>query len=167
MNEHAMKSTFTGIGWSILLIVLSACSEATEKAITATPVCEPSPLTKDIPSGLIEAKGTASEGEIWALIFLPDATISMDSGVKIVWKMTGGKGDIKLTAEFADGTLIEPTWGPIAHGGSSWQRPGQEWGSEFVFPKPGCWRIIARRTLTDSDATVTGEVDVWVEEKLP
>ena len=110
----------------------------------------------------MEAEGWASEGEIWALIFQPDADIEVDSPVKIVWKMTGGSGDLRLSAEHADGTRVQPTWGPTAHGPSSWQRPGQEWGSEFVFPKAGCWRITAARFLNDPGKAVTGEVDVEV-----
>jgi hypothetical protein len=39
-----------------------------------------------------------------------------------------------------DGTLIQPVWHEY-HESSTWERPGQEWGTGFNFPEPGCWTI--------------------------
>ena len=47
--------------------------------------------------------------------------------------------------------------------GSDWKHPGQEWGSEFIFPKAGCWRILVSRWLIDSDEAITGEIAIEVE----
>ena len=38
--------------------------------------------------------------------------------------------------------------------GSNWNRPGEEWGSSFVFAEPGCWQIRASR---ESDVA-----DLWI-----
>ncbi|MDX6324409.1 MAG: hypothetical protein QOK15_763, partial [Nocardioidaceae bacterium] len=48
-----------------------------------------------------------------------------------------------------------PVWGPEAHSGSNWARPGEEWGTGFVFPTTGCWDLHVRSGGT------TG--DVWVK----
>lgn len=45
-------------------------------------------------------------------------------------------------------TLIGPArqpgklnWGPEEHSGSTWNRPGREFGTGLVFPKAGCWDV--------------------------
>ena len=48
-----------------------------------------------------------------------------------------------LLASDSEGNRLEPIWGPDAHGGSNWDRPGNEWGAGFVFPHAGCWEIQA------------------------
>jgi len=40
--------------------------------------------------------------------------------------------------------------GVIVHG-STWQRPGDEWGSSFRFDAPGCWQIHATRSDVNGD----------------
>ncbi|MGW0804879.1 hypothetical protein [Nonomuraea sp. NPDC002799] len=65
--------------------------------------------------------------------------------VKIVWRMTG-EGPLRVTGTLPDGTSAKLVWGPEEHGGSNWERPGQEWGTGFVFPKRGCWKIELTRT---------------------
>jgi hypothetical protein len=45
-----------------------------------------------------------------------------------------------------DGTRAKPWFGPEEHGGSTWRRPGEEWGTGFVFPKAGCYRVEVTRT---------------------
>ena len=46
------------------------------------------------------------------------------------------------------------TFGPEPHGGSSYQRPGEEWGTGFSFDAAGCWRIHLERSV--------GSGDVWL-----
>ena len=92
-----------------------------------------------------EMQGQATRAELWALLFpLHELPIYVDEEIKIVWRMTD-KGPFKLVALLPDGTRVEPIWGPEEHGGSSWQRPGDEWGTGFRFPRAGCWRLIASR----------------------
>lgn len=98
---------------------------------------------------LVEVRGDAAKGELWALVF-QQLPIQVDREVKIVWRMTG-TGSLKLVAEHADGTRIRPVYGPREQGGSTWNRPGNEWGSGFVFPKAGCWRVLATRKSIEGD----------------
>jgi hypothetical protein len=32
-------------------------------------------------------------------------------------------------------------WGPTEHGGSTWNRPGREFGTGLLFPGAGCWDV--------------------------
>ncbi len=64
--------------------------------------------------------------------------------IKVVWRMTGS-GSLSISAYGPDGMVVEPLWGPESHGGSTWNRPGEEWGTGWVFPKAGCWTIRATR----------------------
>ncbi|GIF65918.1 hypothetical protein Ais01nite_39530 [Asanoa ishikariensis] len=63
---------------------------------------------------------------------------------KIVWKI-GGAGDFTVSATGPDGSQAKLAWGPTGHSGSTWERPGTEYGTGFVFPEPGCWTITAQR----------------------
>jgi hypothetical protein len=62
--------------------------------------------------------------------------------VKIVFRMTSGVPTV-FYAVAPDGRTVLPVSGPTPHTGSTWSRPGSEWGSQFVFETPGCWRIHA------------------------
>ncbi|MGI5155653.1 hypothetical protein [Microbispora sp. CA-102843] len=88
---------------------------------------------------LSEVRGTGQGAEVWGLVFAP-VPFAVGREVKIVWRMTG-EGPLRVTAALPDGTAARLAWGPEEHGGSTWHRPGQEWGTGFVFPKPGCWEI--------------------------
>jgi hypothetical protein len=57
-----------------------------------------------------------------------------------------GSGDLAISATGPNGTVVEPIWGPERHGGSTWERPGDEWGTGWIFPSPGCWTVNAKRT---------------------
>jgi hypothetical protein len=75
--------------------------------------------------------------------------------VKIVWRMTG-KGPLEVSLIGPNGRPKPLTFGPTAHGlASSYQRPGEEWGTGFRFDASGCWHI----RLTRSDNVG----DVWLE----
>ena len=74
--------------------------------------------------------------------------------MKIVWRMTG-EGDLSVTYESPEGVPAELTFGPEPHGGSSYHRPGDEWGTGFLFDEPGCWHIHFERTV--------GSGDVWID----
>lgn len=80
-----------------------------------------------------------SDGELWALLFFNTAFI--DQEVKIVWRITGAGGEFTARADNAAGTSLDPFWGPQYHEDSTWERPGEEWGTSFIFPTPGCWII--------------------------
>ncbi len=88
-----------------------------------------------------------SDGEMWALLFFDQAQAGKDE--KIVWRITGSGRQFSVQARNDDGTMIFPIWGPDDHGqGSNWERPGNEWGTGFNFPEPGCWTLTATRDTT-------------------
>jgi hypothetical protein len=91
-----------------------------------------------------------SDGELWALLFFGMAIADVEN--KIVWRITGTGETPTIQAEHEDGTVILPFWGPQYHEDSTWERPGDEWGTSFKFPKPGCW------TLTVNSGSTSGEI---------
>jgi hypothetical protein len=95
-----------------------------------------------------------SAGELWALLFFDKAQANKEQ--KIVWRITGTGTQFEVIARHEDGTIIHPIWGPALHGSSTWERPGDEWGTGFNFPKPGCW------TLTATLGATTGEIRLEV-----
>ncbi len=99
---------------------------------------------------LTEVQGAMEGGSLWALVF---ASFPLRAGrwAKIVWRTTGD-GGLSLAAANAGGVQLLPR-GLIQHTGSDWNRLGEEWGSEFKFPKVGWWDIRPTR------GEVTG--DVW------
>jgi len=56
-----------------------------------------------------------------------------------------GSGVFSISATGPAGAVIRPIWGPDLHGSSSWNRPGAEWGTCWVFPAAGCWTVTAKR----------------------
>lgn len=75
--------------------------------------------------------------------------IEVGEEVKFVLRMTG-EGDLDVSATQPDGSAGEIAWGPEAHGGSNFQRPGDEWGFGVTFTEPGCWTIEVSRTESGS-----------------
>ncbi|HXM53047.1 MAG TPA: hypothetical protein VN913_07210 [Candidatus Binatus sp.] len=70
---------------------------------------------------------------------------------KIVWRM-GGHGAFNIGAKTTDGTSAQLTFGPELHDGSTWNVPNtDEWGTGFIFPTAGCWRVHAWRDGTTGD----------------
>jgi hypothetical protein len=74
--------------------------------------------------------------------------------VKIVFRMTGA-GPLRVALTAPDGRDVPLAWGPEAHAGSSYTRPGDEWGTGYVFDAPGCWQL---RLDRDTNAG-----DVWLQ----
>jgi hypothetical protein len=99
-----------------------------------------------MPVSLDETQGTGHGATLWALFFGP---LRRDTEIKVVWRMTGD-GDLSMWANGPRGARVTPVWGPEAHGGSTWQKPGQEWGTGWVFPSAGCWMVHATRSQSGS-----------------
>jgi hypothetical protein len=89
-----------------------------------------------------------SAGELWALLFFDKAQVNQEE--KIVWRITGTGKQFDIYAQHTDGTIIHPIW-TTYHGGSNWDRPGDEWGTGFNFPEPGCWTLTVTRGATTGD----------------
>jgi sulfite exporter TauE/SafE len=118
--------------------------------------CRPSPASPLGGDRLApEVRGSFSGGSLWALFFLPGDSRWPDKNraifarmrgnqVKIVFHVTGS-GRFKVSARSPSGTLVRPRWGPEPHQSSTWNRPGREWGTGFVFGRRGCWKLEVQR----------------------
>lgn len=119
------------------------------------PGCEPpSPLSPGRP-GLPEAFGTTSDGQLWALFFHPAASDTtavfadlVGSELKIVLRRTAGVAPTIATAP--DGTERKPAW-QQTHSGSTWARPGAEFGTGWHITEPGCWQVHVGSRNTGAD----------------
>lgn len=98
-----------------------------------------------------EVQGTSADSELWGLVFANEIRAGKD--VKIVWRMTGA-GELTVAATSPSGVEQGTRWGPEPHAGSTWQKPGEEWGTGFTFDEPGCWHLALRRER--------GSGDVWL-----
>lgn len=146
------------------LLALSACTSASGDDLTAaTEACEPDSTIAE-PSIGPEAKArTGGSFEVWALFFnsFPmrphgePIEIPVDTEIKIVWRVTG-EVDLAIEALGPGETSLDPDWGPSFHGGSNWDRPGEEWGTGWTFPEVGCWIFEVRR----GDSTAHLSVDI-------
>jgi hypothetical protein len=88
-----------------------------------------------------EVQGTATNAELWGLIMSTTGVPPLaNSEVKIVWRITG-TGFFNIVALGPHSRKVPPSQGPTAHGGSNWNRPGDEWGTVFTFPVAGCWDL--------------------------
>ncbi|TQS44790.1 hypothetical protein [Cryptosporangium phraense] len=103
--------------------------------------------------GLQQRTG-AGDGAALAAMFFPTAPeLHAGTEIKIVWRMTG-RGALTMSATGPDQGRTTPAWGPEPHGGSNFDAPGDEWGTGWVFPTPGCWTVHARRTEGTARLTV-------------
>jgi hypothetical protein len=152
---------------ALFALLLAGCSSSPAPTVraTATPAITQTaaPLTPGLPGapgcnppssrqpsaiGLPEVQATSAHGSLWLLLF-GDTKVGVD--LKNVWRMTG-TGDLHLLAIGPRGQRVSPDWGPEAHGGSNWNRPGDEWGAGFTVPVAGCWDLRATRDNTSGDA---------------
>ncbi|MCQ0004941.1 hypothetical protein [Actinomadura madurae] len=102
-----------------------------------------------------EVRGTGRGLQAWGLMMTRERYPPLRAGqdLKIVWRVTGS-GPLRLTAFDPGGAEHDVVWGPEAHGGSSFERPGDEWGAGYRLGEPGCWRLrLARGAAT---------ADVWL-----
>jgi len=110
------------------------------------------------PSLGLEVQATGSDGvTAYGLMFGPEAdSITGDgSSIKMAVRMTGD-GELEVHVIAPDGTERPLDWGPEAHGGSNFQRPGEEWGIGFSPDAPGCWQVAFERGERD-------RADFWFE----
>jgi hypothetical protein len=108
------------------------------------------------PANAIIREALGSNG-LWALLeggTFEDAHAAVLANVagrdtKVVWRV-GGRGEVAFTAIAPDGTPHGPNE-LVAHDGSNWARPGDEWGTKFGFDQPGCWQIHVTRADVAAD----------------
>ncbi|WP_336212357.1 hypothetical protein [Nonomuraea sp. LPB2021202275-12-8] len=104
--------------------------------------CNGTPLHTSA-NGFLEVRGTSADAELWGLLFA-EVPFKRGKEIKIVWRMTG-EGPLEVSASLPSGKQAKLVW-LEDHGGSNWQRPGHEWGTGWVFPEPGCWKVKLSRT---------------------
>jgi hypothetical protein len=109
--------------------------------------CQPPAAIERSAIGLPEARGKATGADVWALFFHP---LTANRKIKIVWRMTGA-GKFTVAAFSPAGRRIDPDSAPVAHGSSNWTREGDEWGTWFTFPAPGCWDLHVTRAGSSGD----------------
>ena len=133
---------------------IAACStdssgqEASPTAtqIPATPTPQPvgaAGCNPASPSGAFPAEvyGTAVNGTVWAWFmwsYPPRAGVED----KTVWRLDGPNANGTPTfALFGPDGQVGRLTGLQEHGGSTWNRPGVEYGSGLLFPTAGCWDV--------------------------
>jgi len=121
----------------------------TASSPAATPpaaVASACPRSADWAAGghIPERQGIGQGATLWALFFPEGPTLRAGQELKVVWRMTG-HGNFTISATGPTGGVVQPIWGPEGHPSSSWTRPGDEWGTGWVFPAAGCWIVTAKR----------------------
>ncbi|MGP4026825.1 hypothetical protein [Actinomadura sp. 3N407] len=120
------------------------------------PGCRPaSPVAPYGGDGLPEVRATGNGIRARGLIMVPGGYPPLRAGreLKIVWRVTGSE-PLRATTTGPDGRDRPVLWGPERHGGSSYHRPGDEWGVGYRLDEPGCWRLRLTRG--------TGSADAWL-----
>ncbi len=131
-----------------LMLVLAGCGAT---GTTGSPSCDAAIYPADPLMGGEAEATTTGDVEAWALFFLrpdqvPDpagvaggpVSVFVNNQIKVVWTITG-EGAFAASAVGPTDRIIQSDWEPQAHGGSNWERPGDEWDTGWTFPEPGCW----------------------------
>ena len=121
---------------------------------TVALTCSASSLNPVPARPLFQVRGVGAGVSLWALVFNPHP-FTVGTTVKIVWRMTGSGSLTVAATNLTTGRTTAPTDGPRQHGASSWHQPGDEWGTLWAFPTPGCWKLAATRTVGTGYVTVT------------
>lgn len=137
------------VGLAVLALTAGACTSAGQ---------DPAPTAAAAPgpgAGLMghEVRADSDALETWALLYEPSPW-RPGQEVKVVWRTTG-RGPFRVVAIGPRSQRVPPLAGPTQHAGSTWDRPGEEWGTFFRLDEPGPWRLQVRRgTATASLALV-------------
>lgn len=124
-----------------ITVISGVSSGASGTPATMCPVTPQAPSTLGMPEMHADIVGN---GDVWALL-LSSRRISVNSATLIVWRATGS-GAFQVVASGPGDARLLPANGPDPHpGGSNWQRPGDEWSTNFIFPSPGCWQLQVTR----------------------
>lgn len=103
------------------------------------------PLALDAATDFVEVQGTAPAGNtLYGLVMAQAPLAVRESTAKFVWRMTGS-GDLIVAVTRPDGSVGALAWGPEPHSGSSYHRPGDEWGTGVDFDAAGCWELAFTR----------------------
>jgi hypothetical protein len=140
----------------VLLACAAGCSGSPAPATQPTPACRtPSPITP-WQAGFPLVEGRGSGVSLWGIVMTSSrGPAQVGEEVKIVWRMTGS-GPLTLLSIAPDGRRAPLEWGPVMHDtGSTFNKPGDEWGAGYVFNSPGCWDLRAIRGSLHADVLLT------------
>ena len=148
------------VGVAVAAATSVATSADVSRAVTA---CLPS-QAHTWRFGMSEVRGTAGSRTLWGLFYgrrlkhsraVLRAPAPMQP-TKIIWRIGGPiSATPSLLATGPSGQTLQPQSPLAPHMGSSWARPGTEWGSLWVFPSAGCWTFTA-----SSDGVALGQLTV-------
>jgi hypothetical protein len=124
---------------ALVLLPLPAPASA-----VGTPTSSTCATSAYVPSPVGGLKGTTTGGDFYAQL---TQTVPSNVNEKIVLRISGA-GSLTLAAIGPQGQSVTPTVLDFHTGGSTWSSvvPGDEWGSLWVFPAPGCWDLHAVRS---------------------
>jgi hypothetical protein len=133
-------------------VVLTACTSSNGPGSPpSTATTPPGPTAATCPAsaafgdgGNVGGSSAAVGMEVRSLFFQREGRLRPGVELKIVWRLTGG-GEPVFSASTADGATVGPVWGPEPHTGSTWNVPGDEYGTGWTFPTAGCWTIHVAR----------------------
>lgn len=93
--------------------------------------------------------GNTQGGHFYASV---PASVSIDTETKVVVRATGS-GPLRISAIGPDQMTVSPGYLDPHTDGSSWNGilPGDEWGTAWTLPMPGCWDLHAERTGLTGD----------------
>lgn len=86
----------------------------------------------------------ARQGQAWALVLAPRPLRAGDSA-KIVVRVTGS-GRLRAWATGPGDLQVASSPPPSAHLSSTFRRPGDEFGTYFLFPSNGSWTVSLERS---------------------
>jgi hypothetical protein len=92
-----------------------------------------------------ERQGAGDGATLWALFFPTGPMLTAGKQIRVIWRMTGS-GEFSASATGPDGMVVKPVRNPQPYESSNWNRPGELWGTDWVFPAGGCWTVNAKRT---------------------
>ena len=135
-------------------------SSAPQLGPLGAPGCLPASPVVTGGDGFPEVQGTGTDGStLYGLIMASTVPLTAsDDTAKFVWRMTG-EGAVTVRVTDPAGHEKTPAWGPERHGGSTYHRPGDDWGTGIVLSQPGCWTVHLHRS--------TGDADVWLDVLPP
>jgi len=139
---------------SFALLTTALLSRPTLQQPTFHPPTECGLLATFSTPGIPEAQGRSADLIVWALVFNP---LEAHRDIKIVWRVTGA-GAFQVRGYQPSGATVVPDR-VQEHDGSTWQKPGDEWGTFFNFPAPGCWDLHVTRGESSGD--------LWINVKQP
>jgi hypothetical protein len=141
-----MRRRFVSAATCLLVCAWIPALQSHPAAAQVTVLCQsvspPDPAT----GALI---GSTRGGKFYAGI---PQTVSVDTDTKVVIRVTG-TGPLHINAIGPDQTPLDPSWTDPHTQGSSWSGvlPGDEWGTGWNFPIPGCWDMHVERGSVSGD----------------